>query len=153
MDSIKAITLWQPYASAIAWGFKRYETRGWPTSHRGPIAIHAAMKCDRTIGHMVSDVCTLVPEFRDAMRGNKRNPYSNMDFGAVVAIAEITDCMLTDALIYNEAIGATEKAFGDYSPGRYAWRLENIRAIKPIPVSGAQGFWQWVMPDKVEYQS
>ncbi|MFV0399180.1 MAG: ASCH domain-containing protein [Oscillospiraceae bacterium] len=44
---MKAITIWQPWASLLACGAKKYETRSWVTSYRGPIAIHAAArKCD-----------------------------------------------------------------------------------------------------------
>ena len=39
---MKAISLWQPWASAMALGLKRNETRSWETLVRGPIAIHAA---------------------------------------------------------------------------------------------------------------
>lgn len=46
---MKAITIWQPWASLIACGAKKYETRGWPTKYRGPIAIHAAAKDPRTL--------------------------------------------------------------------------------------------------------
>ncbi len=41
---MKAITIWQPWASLLACGAKQYETRSWATSYRGPIAIHAAKK-------------------------------------------------------------------------------------------------------------
>jgi len=41
---LKAITIWQPWASLIAIGEKQYETRSWKTDYRGPIAIHAAAK-------------------------------------------------------------------------------------------------------------
>ena len=36
---MKALSLYQPWATAIALGSKRIETRGWPTSYRGPLAI------------------------------------------------------------------------------------------------------------------
>ena len=39
---MKALTLHQPYASAIALGLKHFETRAWKTTYRGPVAIHAA---------------------------------------------------------------------------------------------------------------
>lgn len=39
---MKALTIWQPWASLLACGAKQYETRSWATSYRGPIAIHAA---------------------------------------------------------------------------------------------------------------
>src|SRR5690348_17556570 len=39
---MKALTLTQPWASLVAIGAKRIETRSWSTSYRGPLAIHAA---------------------------------------------------------------------------------------------------------------
>ncbi len=39
---MKAITLWQPWATLVAIGAKRFETRSWSTHYRGPLAIHAA---------------------------------------------------------------------------------------------------------------
>ena len=41
---MKAITIWQPYAQAIALGLKKFETRSWPTKYRGKLAIHASLK-------------------------------------------------------------------------------------------------------------
>jgi hypothetical protein len=38
---MKALTVFQPYASLIAFGSKWVENRSWPTSYRGPLAIHA----------------------------------------------------------------------------------------------------------------
>lgn len=39
---MKALTVHQPWATLIAIGAKRLETRSWSTSYRGPLAIHAA---------------------------------------------------------------------------------------------------------------
>lgn len=39
---MKAITIWQPWATLLPLGIKQFETRSWATSYRGPIAIHAA---------------------------------------------------------------------------------------------------------------
>ncbi len=39
---MKALTLTQPWASLVAVGAKRIETRSWETNYRGTIAIHAA---------------------------------------------------------------------------------------------------------------
>jgi hypothetical protein len=44
VHKMKAITIWQPWASLKACGAKEFETRSWATSYRGPIAIHAAAK-------------------------------------------------------------------------------------------------------------
>jgi hypothetical protein len=43
---MKAISLWQTWATPVAIGAKRFETRDWSTKHRGPIAIYAAKKSD-----------------------------------------------------------------------------------------------------------
>ena len=44
---MRAISLWQPWATAIAVGVKQIETRHWKTDYRGPIAIHAAKRWTR----------------------------------------------------------------------------------------------------------
>lgn len=36
---MKAITIWQPWASLLAYGGKQFETRSWATSYRGPMDI------------------------------------------------------------------------------------------------------------------
>lgn len=41
---VAALTLWQPWASLVAWEEKRIETRSWSTSYRGPLVIHAAKR-------------------------------------------------------------------------------------------------------------
>lgn len=43
---MKAISLWQPWASLVPAGAKPVETRSWSTSYRGPLAIHAAKTTD-----------------------------------------------------------------------------------------------------------
>jgi len=41
---MKAISLWQPWATLISIGAKRIETRSWETLYRGSIVIHAAKR-------------------------------------------------------------------------------------------------------------
>ena len=37
-----------------------------------------------------------------------------------------------------------EMLFGDWTPGRYAWELANVRLLpKPIRAKGAQRLWNW----------
>lgn len=43
-QTMKALTLWQPWASLVALGVKTIETRSWATRYRGPLAIHAATR-------------------------------------------------------------------------------------------------------------
>lgn len=49
MPKIMAITLHQPYASAIARGYKVLETRDWMPQYRGPLVIHAGKTLDTTV--------------------------------------------------------------------------------------------------------
>jgi hypothetical protein len=42
-DSMKALTVCQPWAWAIIHAPKRIENRTWRTSHRGPLAVHAGL--------------------------------------------------------------------------------------------------------------
>jgi hypothetical protein len=38
----------------------------------------------------------------------------------------------------------SELAFGDFSPGRFAWLLKNVRVFEnPIPARGALSLWDW----------
>jgi hypothetical protein len=37
-----------------------------------------------------------------------------------------------------------EWAFGDYTPGRYAWLLHDVEMLaEPVPVKGSLGLWEW----------
>lgn len=37
-----------------------------------------------------------------------------------------------------------ERAFGDYTPGRWAWLLDNVRPLpRPIAARGMPGLWRW----------
>ncbi len=44
---MKALTVMQPWATLVALGAKRIETRSWSTSYRGPLAIHASGRISR----------------------------------------------------------------------------------------------------------
>jgi hypothetical protein len=45
-----------------------------------------------------------------------------------------------DAVLFD----AMENDFGDFTPGRFAWELSNIRRLpEPIPARGQQGIWNW----------
>lgn len=125
---MKALTLHQPWASAIAVGLKRYETRSWSTSYRGPLAIHAGKSvpaCARE-------------DFEDAPAVIARP----MPLGAVVCVVELVACHRTEERA--SAVSFEERGWGNWSPGRFAWELANIRRLpEPITARGAQGLWEW----------
>ncbi len=133
---MKAITLWQPWATLVATGAKNYETRSWSTKYRGPLAIHAAKR---------------KPEYKVlAFWGTVRDALDEAGFrfdfplGAVVATCELVDVFPVEQIWHELKDLPFEVEFGDWSAGRFAWQLSNIKLIDPaIPARGSQGFWEW----------
>lgn len=66
---MKAITVWQPWATLLATGQKHNETRSWKTSYRGEILIHAA-KTDHS-GILLHIPMEELKHFQDAGVVNK----------------------------------------------------------------------------------
>lgn len=145
---MRCISLWQPWASLVAHSLKHFETRSWYTSYRGSLAIHAAKRkadfyeCNPTIVKALLDI------------GYQR--LSELPYGCIVCIAQLVDCEPTARAVERferferMGIAATEQHFGDYSPGRFAWQLDNIVQVNDIPARGSQGFWNWQPPDEID---
>lgn len=133
---MKAISLWQPWASAIALGCKRIETRHWAPRYRGPIAIHAAKRWG-------PDERDFAAEFAGAFDIRLRTP----PLGAIVATARLTGCRRVEDILA-DGISEMEQALGNYAGGRYGWMLTDIvPLIAPIPFSGHQGLFD--IPDNL----
>jgi hypothetical protein len=117
---MKAITLHQPWATLVAFGFKTIETRTWPapSSLIGErIAIHAAGA------------------------GRIRKMFHTLPLGCVVATAVLTEVVPTEWAIQRFP---DQLPFGDYTTGRFAWLLDDVVAFdRPVKASGKQGFWEW----------
>ncbi len=152
---MKAITIWQPWASLLVCGAKQYETRSWATTYRGPIAIHAAKK------DVFDALATIPVPVALEMKKLIGAEWKDLPTGAVIATANLIGCHEIDRIremccAPQETgcwdcnhpwnwIDATEQElmFGDWRPGRYAWELANVKQIDPIPVMGHQGLWNW----------
>ena len=198
---MKVLTLTQPWASLVACGAKRIETRPWRTRYRGPVAIHAAQAMPRAaLDFYRSEVCwsalhragvpdaakalgkaasgsqdgiTLAESFgiskremiqagahakfsgaialdsaqdiaalQDALERLIKAKYGDgtgLPRGAVLAVVTLTECVPTQDL---QGLSATERAFGDYRPGRWAWLLEDLRPLpSPVDAPGSLGLW------------
>lgn len=119
---MKALSLWQPWATLIALGVKRFETLAEETSWRGQVAVYGKELVVRDVEPAIDRI--LVEHFgRDWHRAVPR--------GAVVATAVLVDCRRTvDA---RRTISDLEDMCGDWSSGRYAWQLEHVLALaEPI---------------------
>lgn len=138
---MKAITIWQPWAQLLAEGKKHEETRSWATNYRGPILIHAA-KTDH------SGILLHIPkaDLEHFQAAGITARIDELPLGSIVGKAKLTACKLIDEEYSNfvKEFCPAEYAFGDFTPGRYAWVLEEpVLFDKPIPASGKQGLWNW----------
>ena len=138
---MKAITVWQPWAQLLAEGKKHDETRSWRTNYRGEILIHAA-KSDH------SGILLHIPmnELKYFQEAGVTSRIDKLPTGAIIGKAILTDCKLIDQAYHDfiKELCPAEFAYGDFTVGRYAWRMEKPKLFKnPIPVSGKQGLWNW----------
>lgn len=136
---MKAITLWNPYPYLIANGFKKNETRGWATSYRGKIAIHSAKKNDNDIEMITRDLIYKLNHRKDIVDVLKMNK----EYGCIICTADLVDCIkITQGFV--NCTASEELIVGDYTIGRYAWKLENVRMLdNPVPAKGKQRLWEW----------
>lgn len=133
MNNPKVLTLWQPWATLLAAGAKQNETRPSQTSWRGTYLIHAAKKWDGWMKRL----CYEEP-FLSALLDLGINDPDDLPRGAIVGSFRVMFCVPV-----NEAIlTGTERGFGDYSPGRWAWvGARHQLSPDPIPYSGGQGYY------------
>ncbi len=133
---MKAISLLQPWATLIVIGVKTIETRSWRTQHRGNILIHASLGKTGSIFASEPPFKKYIPDF------------TKLSFGAIIGQATITGVERIESLgISDELMNRLtmeEKAFGDYTEGRYAWLLEDFMQFeKPIPAKGMLSIWDY----------
>jgi len=161
-ERLKALSLWQPWASAIAVGAKRIETRHWRTAYRGPLAIHAAKRLVKDELIHIGACWHWFGALRPLGAGFDGPPlWDLLPFGAIVAVCDLVDCWPTESFTVAELDTSrwpdgetcahydwTERMIGDFSPGRFGWVLADVQALqKPIPWRGKQGLFE--VPDDV----
>ena len=119
-----ALTLWQPWATAVVKHGKRIENRVWKPSpkilaERPVIAIHAGKKFEAA--GLEWCVARGIPrEFLDK---------NIVPMGAIVGTARVVDI-------------TTNSPSQWWIPGQYGWVLEEITSLDvPIPCVGAMGLW------------
>jgi hypothetical protein len=118
---MKALTVQQPWAWAIAHGGKDVENRTWSTSHRGPLAIHAGKSYDRATDGLVA-----------GLAGVAALPTLSTVRGAIVAVAH-----LAGVHIYGHCQCSPWAAWGQYH-----WVFADVQPLaEPIPHKGALGLW------------
>ncbi len=140
---MKAITIKQPWATLIALGEKKFETRSWQTKYRGPLAIHAGKSIDK-------DACEN-SWIKGVLKEHGITSYKDLPTGVVLATVELKDCYKVEAtlghvsvLSKGRTIEGLEVTFGDYTEGRYAWELDNLQVLSdPVVAKGQLSLWEW----------
>lgn len=127
---MKVITLKQPWASLVAYGYKKYEFRSWKLNYRGPILIHAGLGIDKEAMQKVKDL--------------------NLEFPSkkIIGIVSIDDCILLDETISSIISKENPLVYGNKIRTGYAWKLSNAKLVNiPDSVSGKQGIWNYSFED------
>lgn len=138
MDPIRVISIWQPYATLWVAGFKMNETRPFP--------------CHSLVGKRlyVASTSTIKPQQRALFNDERFQhyyaatglpPLEELPHGYLLGSVLINSCdpIGEDDL---DDITEEEQLYGDWRPGRYAWRGRDPQFLpEPIKVSGAQGIW------------
>lgn len=132
---MRALSLTQPWATLMALGQKRIETRSWrpaPQFMGQVIAIHAAKGFPGYARELVND-----EPFLSALN---RIGYDALPIGAIIAVGRLAEVRRTEQ--WTHELSRNEEEFGDYGDGRFGWRFEQLRALaKPVPCKGALGIW------------
>jgi hypothetical protein len=138
---MKALTLTQPWATLVAVGAKQYETRSWSTRYRGPLAIHAA----KGFPGWAKTACLDEPFYSVLTADRGETQALRLPLGMVVAVAVLAEVLpVGPGRLFPAQLSDRERAFGDYSDGRYAWVLRDIEPLpQPVPAKGALGLWDW----------
>jgi hypothetical protein len=108
-----ALSIRQPWAHLIIAGVKRIENRNWRTSHRGPIAIHAARRVD-PIAPIAAQYGVIIPS--DLLRGG------------IIGVADLVD-------IVQQPQPEDEMWFD----GPFGWVLRNARPVPFVATRGVRG--------------
>ena len=148
---MKVITITQPWATLIAIGAKKIETRSWSTNYRGPLAIHAAKgfpQWAKYISWTEPFYSILCEEWKPYVF----HPY-NLPFGVIIATCVLAECHSTRAIkaCHEQGLRALleqEQAFGDFTDNRYGFVLKDVCALnEPIPAKGTLGLWEFPVED------
>lgn len=154
---MKALTLWQPWASLVILGAKPYEFRTWPAPaymiHQR-IVIHAAAR-SANVGDMAQLLERLgTPDDGAFLDAAIARPFLERCMTGLRANSPLEySCGLGTALL-GEPIKAIDvpgiPGQGDVeiiNPDMWAWPLTEIhRWAEPVDCKGLQGFWTWPLP-------
>jgi hypothetical protein len=142
--TMRALSVQQPWASAIVYGGKTRENRSWATGYRGPVWIHASQTVDWAAPRHAWNAAGLLAPPQDGRRFDKSTWTSSLYLGCIHGRVNLTgihptawECKTDDAC----------REWG--IPGQFHWRLADPRPLAdPVPCKGALQLWR--VPEAVE---
>ena len=155
---MKALTIWQPWASLVMIGAKPYEFRRWDYRTREKalegqrIVIHAGSRPIRPIE--VEDIIRRMSDRISSLRASIAMPLLERLRAAHKArgVVEMSAGLGTAILGTPKLVSALFSSPADsdrIDHHMYAWPLTEIEPFKaPIPCRGMQGFWTWPIKAK-----
>ncbi|MGI9487330.1 MAG: hypothetical protein ACR2RF_15925 [Geminicoccaceae bacterium] len=158
---MKAITVYQPWASLIAYEFKRYEFRSWPAPKgciNQRIAIHAGARAINL--DEVRQLITAVERDQPGTALKKKD--ETLDFLERVLVSP--GMLPRSSVVCTAFMGRSQKCtdlFGRevadsdrIDQHMWAWPLVRVERLEPPePASGKQGFWDWTPPAAISRES
>jgi activating signal cointegrator 1 len=130
------ISVRQPWAMMLALGIKQFETRSWETQYRGPLAIHASSRMSPDDQRWFYEC----PEAQEALTHYGYYHPGFLPLGAILAVGDL--CAVYSTEVLWGRITRCEQAFGNFTAGRYAWQMGEMRVLtRPIPYKGHLGIW------------
>ena len=129
---MKVLTIKEPYATLIKRKIKYIETRSWKTNYRGELYIQAGCsKIDKDLKQH-SELLELYKDIK-------------LNYGNIICKCNLIDCVyMTEEFINQEKENNYNNFIaGEYKEGRYAWILDSIEEVEPIPVKGKLGIWNY----------
>lgn len=129
---MKVLSLQEPFATLIKEKIKFIETRSWKTNYRGELYIHASLS-------------NMMNKYKDRLELMELIKDLDMNYGKIICKCKLVDCVyMTEKFIEKIKENEQEYICGEYSVGRYAWILEDIKTLdNPITVKGHLGIWNY----------
>jgi len=146
-----ALTVWQPWATALIWGGKDVENRRRPIGYRGRLWIHAGLHHPdwadylevRGLSGIVFGWTDTRKATADYLRKAQRWTEHTGALGVILGSVEVVGC-------HADETGDDRESCTPWARhGHYHWMVANPQPLaRPVPCRGMLGLWR--LPDDVE---
>lgn len=136
---MKVLSLTEPYATLILNGCKSIETRSWKTNYRGELYIHASSTKISKESLANKELMGLVEN-------------ASLNFGDIICKCNLVDCiyMTKDYVEKMKNDNYQEYICGEYSEGRYAWILKDVKPLDiKIKAKGQLNIWDFYSDEEI----